>query len=74
MKSLSPHFSFTKLENGDSNRSRQSDGVHCAQLLLAAGTKLRVLSLYFKEKTDKKTLPIEANGLTSVNLHGLTLR
>lgn len=51
------------LESGDSNGSRQSDGVHCAQLLLAAGTKTEALSLYLEEKKGKKTLPTEVNGV-----------
>lgn len=63
--SFSPFFlqQAVWLENGDSNGSQQSDGVHCSELLLAAGTKIEPFSLYLKEKTEKKNLPIEANGV-----------
>lgn len=50
------------LENRDSSGSQQSDRVHCAQLLLAAGTKIESLSLYLKEKKDKKAFPLKLIG------------
>lgn len=53
------------LEVSGDNGSQQSDWDCCAQLLLAAGTEIEVLRLYFKEK-ENKIVPTEANGVLSL--------